>query len=60
MIEYPIYTWVDVQAALEDLVPCWPTALYSARAYWDGLSVEHADGGRAACEAWLADQFGPR
>jgi len=60
MIEHPLYTWVDIQAAIEALKSHWPSELYSARAYWDGVVFEHADGGGGACVSWLAGQFGPR
>lgn len=55
-----LYTWVDVQQAFEDAVAAWPTELLAARAYWDGLVIEHLDGGAEACVSWLRDTFGSR
>lgn len=60
MITDLLYTWVDVQAALQNTVDEWPPALWSARAYWDGVAVEHAPGAREDVANWLANLFGPR
>jgi cellulose biosynthesis protein BcsQ len=60
MITDLLYTWIDVQAALQASVSAWPDALFSARAYWDSVVIEHeADQGEAV-SGWLAEFFGPR
>lgn len=60
MIDYDLFTWSDVQAALQGSVSAWPPGLYSARAYWDEVVVQHAAADRDVVRDWLADLFGPR
>jgi MinD-like ATPase involved in chromosome partitioning or flagellar assembly len=60
MIDYDLFTWSDVQAALQGSVSAWPSGLYSARAYWDEVVVEHAAADRDVVQSWLAELFGPR
>lgn len=60
MIDYDLFTWADVQAALQGSVSAWPPGLYSARAYWDEVVVEHAAADGKAVQNWLAELFGPR
>lgn len=60
MIAELLYSWIDVQAAMQASVGEWPDALLSARAYWDGLVIGHAAGGRGSVARWLADHFDAR
>jgi MinD-like ATPase involved in chromosome partitioning or flagellar assembly len=60
MIDYDLFTWSDVQAAIQTAVGKWPPGLYSARAYWDEVVVEHAGRARDEVRDWLAGLFGPR
>jgi MinD-like ATPase involved in chromosome partitioning or flagellar assembly len=55
-----MYTWTDVQDSIEAAIPHWPATLFSARAYWDSVVVEHAEGAREEVETWLSQHFSPR
>lgn len=60
MIDYDLFTWSDVQAAIQGAVDTWPHGFYSARAYWDEVVVEHATAAGAEVQGWLEGLFGPR
>lgn len=56
----PFYTWADVQDDLASCTAEWPDGLYSVRAYWSGLHVDHDPQAASAVVAWLAQHFGSR
>lgn len=60
MIAYDLFTWSDVQSAIQAAEATWPPGFYSARAYWDELVIEHAASAREEVERWLVELFGPR
>lgn len=60
MIAYDLFTWSDVQSAIQAAEGTWPSGLFSARAYWDEVVIEHAASARDDVQNWLAELFGPR
>jgi cellulose biosynthesis protein BcsQ len=60
MINELLYTWIDVQSAFQTRIALWPEAVFSARAYWDSVVIEHQEGKRDEVVAWLANLFDPR
>jgi Mrp family chromosome partitioning ATPase len=55
-----MYTWVDVQSAIAGAMADWPSTLFTARAYWDGLVLCHAQGASQEIENWMSQLLGPR
>jgi len=60
MIAYDLFTWSDVQSAIQLEEAEWPPGFYSARAYWDEVVIEHAVEAGDEVQQWLAELFGPR